>query len=302
MGLMNKVKKKIKIENLKDNLKYLLTNNLYDREYKIKDETIEDCITFFDEEKESIKNINILGYEESLEKLLEAPKSYIRFGDGEVDIIRGHDSLFQQYDSELAYRLKTILEDSDDSFYVGINKSYYQSPVVFSEHNRRFYRIRGTELRRFFNTICSRERKYYLDASCFGAYFRFNDDFDYKKHYEKLEQLFKGKKVAVVAGEGIIRNLEFNLFSCADSLIEISAPKKNAYSASEKILSEIRDKVSKDTLVCLILGMTAKTLAYDLTKDGYIAWDVGHLAKDYDAYKKKLPKNEENKEKFWKPD
>ena len=60
--------------------------------------------------------------------------------------------------------------------------------------------------------------------------------------------------------------------------------------------------VPKDYTICLILGMTAKVLVGDLTKEGYLAWDVGHLAQDYNVYKLGLEKNEKNMNDFWAPD
>ncbi len=33
-----------------------------------------------------------------------------------------------------------------------------------------------------------------------------------------------------------------------------------------------------------------------------MAWDIGHLAKDYDAYMRGIDKNEENIVEFFKPD
>lgn len=52
----------------------------------------------------------------------------------------------------------------------------------------------------------------------------------------------------------------------------------------------------------MILGMTATVLAADLTDLGYVAWDIGHIAKDYDAYMKKMECTTENMKKFWDPD
>lgn len=33
-----------------------------------------------------------------------------------------------------------------------------------------------------------------------------------------------------------------------------------------------------------------------------MAWDVGHLAKDYDAYMRHIEKNKKNIDKFFRPD
>ena len=58
----------------------------------------------------------------------------------------------------------------------------------------------------------------------------------------------------------------------------------------------------KDFLVCIILGMTATVLAGDLADEGYIAWDVGHAAKDYNAYMEKTEKTDAVMDSFFAPD
>ena len=47
-------------------------------------------------------------------------------------------------------------------------------------------------------------------------------------------------------------------------------------------------KQNKNKIIILILGPTAKVLAYDLSKVGYQALDMGHIAKSYDWYIKQL--------------
>ena len=40
----------------------------------------------------------------------------------------------------------------------------------------------------------------------------------------------------------------------------------------------------------------------DLTDLGYMAWDLGHIAKEYNAYMTKMEKTQENMDRFWAPD
>ena len=43
-------------------------------------------------------------------------------------------------------------------------------------------------------------------------------------------------------------------------------------------------------------------LVRDLTKAGYLAWDIGHLAKDYNSYIKRAGRNREDIARFYAPD
>lgn len=185
--------------------------------------------------------------------------------------------------------------------YIGINRAYFHSPINCSKENRRFYRIYSREYREFFLEICN-PRNVYIDAGFLTAYYRFDDSYDFKSHYEKMLRLFDGKKIALVSGDGVVEKLEYDVFERAKEKMVVHGPSKNAYARHDEILNEICTKVPKDYLICLILGMTAKVLVPELTERGYIAWDVGHLAKDYNAYMKGEQKCQKNISNFWAPD
>ena len=53
---------------------------------------------------------------------------------------------------------------------------------------------------------------------------------------------------------------------------------------AERIFAEAR-QLPKDRLIIIVLGPTAKLLAYDLNKLGYRALDLGHMAKAYEWLK-----------------
>jgi hypothetical protein len=51
-----------------------------------------------------------------------------------------------------------------------------------------------------------------------------------------------------------------------------------------------------------ILGQSGKAMTVQLTDMGYTCWDVGHLAKYYNAFMTGMVWNAENKAKFYAPD
>lgn len=75
----------------------------------------------------------------------------------------------------------------------------------------------------------------------------------------------------------------------------------NAFSEYDALLDRVL-KVDKDRLVLVVMGPTAKILVYDLYMAGYMAWDMGHYFKDYDAYMKKKPRTMAETTRFYKPD
>lgn len=298
---LGKAKKYWNWKRIRNNIKFIIKNDFEDEKYRLKDETIEDCMYEFDELKNNIIHLSVMGEVESVRKLQEEPKSFSRFGDGEINVMKGQDTAFQKYDPELAKKMKKILMEKKDNLYVGLNSSYFQSPTKYSERNRKFYRLYGTEFRRFFVNICDPENQY-LDACCWGGYFRHGAGFDLDKHFINVKNLFNGKKIAIVCGEGILDKLEYDVFELAKEKKFVYAPKKDAFSKYDEIVQEIQDKIEKDYLVCIILGMTATVLAADLADLGYIAWDVGHVAKDYNAYMSKAEKTDAVIDEFFAPD
>ena len=298
---LQKIHKHWDWKRISSNIKYLIKNDLRDEWYRLKDETIEDCIYEFDELNQSLVRLTILNEKETIRKLKEEPKSYARFGDGEIGIIQGRDMPFQNYYPELANKMVDILRKKRENLYVGLNASYFQSPVKYREKNRKFYRQNGTAYRRFFVDVCDPDNTY-LDAGSMGGYFKQKDDFDLDAQYREIRSLFENKKIAVVCGEGILDKLEYDLFDLCSEKITIGAPKVNAFASYNDIVDRIKKEVPKDYVVCIILGMTATVLAADLADEGYIAWDIGHAPKEYDYYMRGVEKTDEVIEKFFAPD
>jgi len=299
-SIANKAKK-VNLVKFGMNMKFLMKNDIEDVIVRLKDEALEEAIIELEQDKELIPMLNVLSPVDTLELLLREPKSFARVGDGEITLMKGGSIAFQRYDVRLADEMREILAHRRDDLYVGLNGSYWTSAFVYGERNHRFYRLRSGEYRKFFNEHCDPDGKY-LDAACFGAYFRYRDDFDYAGHYARVRRLFEGRKVAIVSGEGVVEKLEYDVFDGAAERIVIHGPARNAFDSREEIVRKVTDKVGTDWLICLILGPTATVLASDFAKLGYTAWDLGHIAKDYDAYMKGMEKSERNMNAFWAPD
>ena len=91
------------------------------------------------------------------------------------------------------------------------------------------------------------------------------------------------------------------MFEKARSKKFIYGPRINAWDEHDRLIGEIK-KVDKETTIVFILGMAGKAMIPEISEMGYTAWDVGHLAKSYNAYMTEMPITEENKSKFYAPD
>lgn len=231
--------------------------------------------------------MHILGLEESLEYFLENPKSFCRFGDGEINLIRGLSIPFQAYDEKLALRLKEILASSNEKCYVGIISVCFHSHRHMDKFSKNFHRLYRSDFSRILTQFANKKRLYLNAAALmsFSARIAKSSEQEKLNHFEKIKTLFKDRKLVIISGSTVFDKIQYNIFEKAKERVHIFANSKNAWSQYAQIMDYAR-KFSKDWTLCFILGPTATVLAYDLAQEGYMAWDIGHVAKLYDAFMK----------------
>ena len=147
---------------------------------------------------------------------------------------------------------------------------------------------------------CNKDKVYINTGFCL-SYIGNNSIEDVEKHFEKIKSLFKDRKLVIFAGETVFNKIQYDVFEEAHSKVIVSAPRINAWRAYDDIMNKALS-FPKDHVLCFILGPTATVLAYELSKRGRIAWDIGHVAKDYDAFMKRADKTSEIISNFWAPD
>lgn len=94
---------------------------------------------------------------------------------------------------------------------------------------------------------------------------------------------------------------KFNIFESAKELFYEIIPNKHAFGEYDKILSRLK-AYDKSVLHILMCGPTACVLADDLTKAGFRALDLGHLAKHYDWHKRGIIMDAKALANFYAPD
>ena len=103
-------------------------------------------------------------------------------------------------------------------------------------------------------------------------------------HFEKLKKLWDKRDILIVEGENSRSGVGNDLFDNAQSVERIICPSRNAYSKVEAIQEAI-EKHATGKLVFLMLGPTAKVLAYHLSQKGIQAIDLGHIDSEYEWFK-----------------
>lgn len=255
----------------------------------------------FNIKKEEEQVPKILNHLETLDYLLNSNCSLVRIGDGELTIIKGYDIPFQKTNKILANRLKSILHNEQEDLLVGINYEYYNTKELKNMHtfvkkhikkNLKIFKENLNPYLNFNSQYCS------AGFTQLGQAYK---NFDFEFVFNSLRQLWKNRKIVIVGCEKAKEDLEYNIYDNASEVIYLYVPALNAFDEYEAILNATK-KYSKDYLILLMCGPTAKVLVSDLTQCGYRALDLGHLAKDYDWYKRKIPFNSKNCRKFCAPD
>lgn len=287
-----------------NNLRYIFRYNLKEMYLNSKDIHFAlDHIRYeMPSDLENAKKIKVLNADDSLEFLCRSNASLARFGDGEISLMFGNDIPCQVFEEKLGEKLKKALTSFDDNLLIGIPNlfsSYEYANLCLKRHDRVFYG-RYTPL---LIPMLSKERVYsfagftfpYINVGCNG-----NEEY-FDSYYEKFRQIWDKKDIVVVCGDRTFKEIQYNIYDNAKSIEYICAPTNNAFREYDEILSLIKTK-EKDKIIILILGPTATALAYDLAQIGYQALDLGHLCKDYDAYKRKIESVEKNIVKFFNPE
>ena len=230
---------------------------------------------------ENTNRPKVLNVHQTLELLATTNKSIARYGDGEFNLIFGESIPFQTFDSNLQNRLKDILVSCDENIMIGI-------PDVFGDLSRHkkdhidFWRKYTVNYRQDIYNIIDM-KKTYCDSIATRLYIEYLGYLNPKECFDKFKTIWTDKEIVFVEGEASRLGYKNDLFSGAKSIKRIICPAKDAFGKYNEILEECK-KQTTEKLFIIALGPTATVLAYDLTKLGYRALDLGHIDIEYEWF------------------
>lgn len=127
------------------------------------------------------------------------------------------------------------------------------------------------------------KNKIYLNTNMTRFWSGYKNKGQVKKIIGLYKKIWKDRNVVFVEGELTRMGVGNDLFDGVSSVQRILCPAKNAWNKYSEILATILElNLNENTLFILALGPTATVLAYDLTKAGYQALDLGHLDVQYE--------------------
>ena len=211
--------------------------------------------------------------------------SMIRFGDGEIDLINGVGiANYQNANEELAEKLEKAAFFNDKKMLI----CFPDSLVTLNDKKNKTKRHWAYSFRIHFNTYQRLFRPNYIYGNSFVSrpYIVYKDATNVDKYFFSLINIFSGRDVAIIEGEYSRSGVGNDLFSGAKSIKRILCPSKNAFDKYYKILDAALT-LSKDTLILLALGPTAKPLGVELFNNGYWVLDIGHIDSEYEWFLRK---------------
>ncbi len=217
--------------------------------------------------------------DETLDYILEHQSSIARFGDGEAAIMLGQSINYQKYDSDLAEELKFIFsQESSPTLVIGLQEGL-KNRFSFVPDALAFWRQYLEDYEEFYLDYC--KNAWYGSTFISRPYIDFLDKSKSKSQFEKLKKLWEGKDILIVEGYASRSGVGNDLFDGAKSIKRIICPSRHAYDKKNEIMEAIMNHAD-GRLVLLMLGPTAKVLAYQLANKGMQAIDIGHVDSEYE--------------------
>ena len=127
---------------------------------------------------------------------------------------------------------------------------------------------------------CLNSKVLYGNTNISRFYMVFREKDKAQKRFSALRGIWDGEDVLLVEGSYSRSGVGNELYSNAKSVSRILCPPKNAFNFYDDILSKVKE-YGKGKLILLALGPTATILAHDLSKEDYIAIDLGHMDVEY---------------------
>lgn len=235
-------------------------------------------------ELEKTSTVEIKSSEDLLKEMLDKKTSLCRFGDGELEIVRGKERLwYQTVNQGLSVRLKEILESNEENIMIAIANNFGNLACYTEEAADaiREYLSEGT--RAEIMDLLDEQRTYY-DAYVSRPYMIYKDKAHAKKVFTLFKKVWNNRRLLIVEGSYTRTGVGNDLFFGADSVRRIICPNTNAFDYYERILKTVLRNIHEGDLVLIALGPTATVLAFDLAKQGIQALDIGQLDNEYEWF------------------
>ena len=225
--------------------------------------------------------MKVMSVDETLDELINTEKSLVRFGDGELTVIRGRGIEFQNVNEELRQDLIDVIGYQYDNLMVSI-QDIFEGLSMYVPKSQFFWKDHLLFYRSYYKKYCNPNR-IYASTSFSRAYITIADKSQSVRWFEKAKKIWQDKDVVIVEGVTTHNGAGNDLFDGCKSVRRIICPPTNAYERLSEIKAECM-KMPKDMLFLVTLGPAAKPLVRDLFLEGYRVIDIGQIDSEYDMF------------------
>lgn len=239
--------------------------------------------------------VRVYTMDETIDELINTDKSLIRYGDGEITMIRGRSLLLQKVEPDIIEGLKRLLAYEHDGLIIAI-PYIFDDLSIYIKSSAKFWKDHLLFSRKYYEKYCNTDKKYY-NSFVSRFYYFMEDKGRCSEWVEKIKLIWKDKDIVVVEGERTHNGVGNDLLDSARSIERIIGPSSDAYAKLDEIMECCR-LYPKDKMFLISLGVAAKFLAEKLYLEGYRALDIGHLDMEYEWFlakaskKEKIPKHD----------
>lgn len=245
------------------------------------------AIVYFLYEKGILHNrIKVHTIDETIDELLHTNKSMVRFGDGEIVMIKGGDLMLQKASPGIAKGLADILSYAYDDLLVTI-PGIFETLLDHRKASQQFWKDHLLFCRKTYETYCNADRVYYTTFVS-RCYYYAKDRSNCGRWFAKIRKIWENKDVVVVEGTKTHNGVGNDLLDTASSIERIICPPRDAYAAIPQILKAC-ETYDKDRLFLLSVGVAAKFLTLELFQKGYRVLDIGNMDMEYEWYVRQTP-------------
>ncbi len=227
------------------------------------------------------KHLRVLSSVNTVRLIKEKKLSVSRFGDGELKIMRGGSIGFQCYDVNLSCRLREVIQEHRDNLLICVPR-FLTNMDNISNEVKTFWKYSLLRNQNAWDYYLE-ESRIYGDTQFTRFYMDLKDKSSSANIIEEIKSLWRNRNVVIVEGEESRLGVGNDLFNDSSSVKRIICPAENAFCYYERILCETK-KMEKDNLFIIALGPTATVLAYDLSREGFQAIDMGHIDIEYEWF------------------
>jgi len=208
--------------------------------------------------------------ENRLKELVKSGQSLIRLGDGEAMLMMGRDIHYQSSSNELTKKLRQIVSsyNGDTAYCLGIPTDQVESSQdkLKAQDRLRIWRLFRVFFKHRFHT-----KEGYYSAVLFY-------------HHGVFEKIItpslQNKNLICVSRQGVLdETLLSYLRKFTTNVDSVVVPDKESYSVIDETKKQISEKIKQHPeltpIILLAAGPASKIIAYDFTKLGIQALDIG---------------------------